>query len=305
MKTRLTLLAVLLVPVCGIADWQVISWAGNTEEWNRRLGVSEVRMGCSGAPDSCLKSLRSVSRREGVPRITLAISSDAETLAAYAAEYGRVSKSEPVLRGIGLDDFLRVLRRWQRSIDDEAIARLLRTAIDGAKEGNPQLQFGITLYEDELDSPLLASGMLPPDVRKGVGRVSLYVHHRQSAPRYADDVARVRKLFPEAAVVAGVYAYDRSRYSSCADDEKRRCTLSEEKALFGELFERQVEMLTKGQIDGIEFYPGQFGLESDWKGWTNPKICGPEQRQQCIDTTLEMRRFVEERLQSQRGNATE
>jgi hypothetical protein len=273
-------------------DWLVISFPGNTSEWNARLGVAETRVPCTSPPAACIKKLQALARDEGVKRFTLSMSREQSEVAAYAAEYSRLSRSQPSLRGIGIDDFVSTLRHWQKAARDKGEpARSLQEAASNAKSANPGLEFGITLYEDQLQSPLLAEPALPAGFRSQVDRVSLFIHYRRNGPNYRDYVRQARRLFPEADIVAGAYAYDRIDYLPCAQGGSRPCTPEQEAKLFGQAFQIQVDMLKRGEVDGIEFFPGRFGAEQDWASWTknDSKNCRPERLQGCLDMTRRMR----------------
>ena len=230
--------------VCDAASWNVISWAGNTPEWNQRLGVQELRLGCSSMPTGCLQGLDRAARADGVAQVSLAITRDADKIAAYALEFSAASLKEHRLRGIGLDDALSVFLEWQKQGHNPGT--LLQEVIANTKAKNPGLEFGITLYEDQLGHPLLRG--LPANVRTAVDRVHLYVHHRKNGPRFGDYVQQVKQLFPNAAVVAGVYPYDRVDYLPCSITAKAPCTLAEEKQLYEETLRLQVSMMVRGDL---------------------------------------------------------
>lgn len=266
----------------------VASWAGNTREWNERLGVTELRLGCSGLPRDCLNSVRRHSRKSGVDRVMLALSGEAGPLIVHAAQYSASSLSEPALSGIGIDDLVRTLERWTRASSEHGSAeRSLKTMIDNTKSKNPTLRFGVTVYEDELSSRTLQE--IPAETRKRVDRVTLYVHYRRNGARYRSYVAKTRKLFPRSEIFGGVYAYDRIDYLPCAERRRSKCSVREEIDLFKRLFLIQASMLENDEIAGIEFYPGYFGIERDWVGWSGARGCQPTRRHECVDVTLEMR----------------
>jgi hypothetical protein len=272
-------------------DWLVISFPGNTLEWNGMLGVSELRVPCTNPPADCMKRLKSLSRDEGVKRFTISMTRDQAHVASFAAAYSEISRSEPALRGIGIDDFVSTLRHWQSANDDRhAPTRTLQEALTKAKSANPSLEFGITLYEDQLQSPLLGEPNLSAGLRLQIDRVSLFIHYRENGPGYRDYVRQVRALFPKADIIAGVYAYDRIDYLPCAKGGSRSCTSTQEADLFGQAFSVQVDMLKHMEIDGIEFFPGRFGVEQDWPTWTkNPRTCRPARLQECLEMTRQMR----------------
>lgn len=281
----------LSVPFCTAAlSSPLVSWAGSTSEWNRKLGVGEIRLGCSGPASQCLKSLDAEARRSGIDRVTLAIGPDPDTVAARALELAAAAASDPRLVGVGLDDFLSVLLKWQKQGYGGARAAQLLSAVSAnVKAKKSTMQFGITLYTDQLASRLLGDGYLPPAVREGVDRVSLYVHYREDGPSFAEAVPQVRKLFPRATVLGGVYPYDRIDYLPCGRKNGSLCEASREVELFEQQLRVQVQLLKDERIDGIELYPGIAGREALWPGWSDPKVCRAGRRDQCIDTSRQMR----------------
>lgn len=280
-----------LLPVATLAagDWLIISFPGNTPEWNGKLGVSELRVPCTNAPASCMKRLRTLEQDEGVARFTVSMTREMGEVAKYAAQFSELSKADGRLRGIGIDDFVGTLQDWRKA-DPKGAVRALQQALANAKSANPSLEFGITLYEDQLQSPLLGEQAFPRSLRAQVDRVSLFVHYRENGPAYRDYVRQVRRLFPKADIVAGAYAYDRMDYLPCAKGGTKPCTAAQEADLFERTFDVQVAMLGKGEVDGIEFFPGRFGVEQDWSSWTkNPRNCKRDRLQDCLAMTRRMR----------------
>lgn len=283
--------------VCDAASWNVFSWAGNTPEWDRKLGVSELRQGCSSPPQGCMQAVDKLARESGVDQITLAISSDPEKIAAYALEYSGASLQNHRLRGIGLDDALSVFLQWRKQGRNPAT--LLQEVIANTKAKNPHLEFGMTLYEDQLEHPMLRD--MPASLRTSVDRVHLYLHYRQDGPRFSEYVKQAKQLFPKAAVIAGVYPYDRVDYVPCSITVKGPCTLAQEKQLFEESLRIEVSMMVAGDVAAIEFYPGNFGTEDSWTGWQRSSICATSRVQTCAQTTKEMHATTQKVLDNVRS----
>lgn len=276
-------------PVAVAGTWHVIAWPGSTPEWTKKLGVDELRIGCKNVPAECLHRLDFYARKTGVSHVTLAINSDPDKVAAYAREFSDASLSEHRLRGIGIDDFVSTLLRWQRDTDlSVRPGELARKVIANTKQSNPRLEFGITLYEDQLVLDVLKDNTLPPDVRASIDRVSLYLHFRSDAPRYPEYVQQTKRLFPNAAIVAGIYPYDRIDYLPCKQGGKIKCSAAQELGLFEEALRIQAQLMIEGKVAALEFIPGNFGNEAQWRGWHNPRVCQPSRRQDCIDMTVQM-----------------
>lgn len=290
--------SVVLVHAPGTAAaTEIVSWAGNAPGWNERLGTTTIRQGCSAAPAECLQRMKDSARTQQVGRWALAVKRGAGQWPGDALEYSRLSLTEPLLAEVDIDDFLSAFKGWQGSTLGGA-NRVFADITMNLKRHNPRLRFGITLYEDELDSRFIA--WLPAATRARVDRVSLYLHYRANAGDYPGYVADVRRLFPRAVVWAGSYAYDRIDYMPCGESGQRRCSNEEEIDLYRDSLRTQLDMLRDRQLDGIEFYPGFFGREDQWYGWDKERICRPERRRECIENTRRMRAIALEELAKRR-----
>ena len=271
---------------CNAAGPEIVTWAGNTPEWNQRLGVTLMRQGCDLEPAACLRRLDDAAKAQRVTRWALAVKGDAAKVERDALDYSERSLTDGRLIEVDIDDFLGAMKSWHLSTVGRA-NRAVSTITRNVKLKNPRLRFGITLYEDELDSKILA--WIPSETRARVDRVSLYLHYRGNAKAYPGHVAEVRRLFPRAAIWAGSYAYDRIDYVPCEETGTRSCSVDEEIELYRESLAIQLDLLREETIAGIEFYPGFFGLEEKWTGWSNPRICRAERIRECVETTRRMR----------------
>jgi hypothetical protein len=270
---------------------EIVTWVANEPTWNQLLGVTLLRQGCSATPDECLERIRASSRAQRIDRFALAVKRDAGKWPVEALEYSRRSLVEPLLVEVDIDDFASTLKRWDTGTRGQG-NRILAEITQNLKRHNPRLRFGVTLYEDELDSPFIA--WIPLETRARVDRVSLFLHYRANSVNFAKYVAQAKELFPRAAIWAGSYAYDRIDYLPCASKGSRPCAAIEEIGLFRDSLRLQLDMLRAGSIAGIEFYPGFFGREAAWYGWNNPRICRPERRRECVENTRQMRALVAE-----------
>ena len=77
----------------------------NLPQWNRALGVSRTRQGCSNTPAACLQFVGGVAKANGV-KVFLAIPLNATTTADYASQYSQLSLNAPYLVEVGIDDFV-------------------------------------------------------------------------------------------------------------------------------------------------------------------------------------------------------
>lgn len=270
----------------------IAAWAENTPQGLAALGVTQVRTGCGAPPETCVQRVAALERSEGIGKVAIAIvlpRADPEQLLDYAARYGQLSASTPGLVEIGIDDYYGFMRR--NSPPD------FTAVVEKARAAEPSLHFGVTLYEDELESLARSQALFPPQLLARIDRVYLYLHYRQNGPDFARYLTRARTLFPNAQIFGGVYAYDRIDYIACAEGpDKTPCSRDQEIGLFRQALVEQIALLRSGALDGIEFYPGQFGREERWNGWSQERICRPDRRDACIENTKEMRRIAESLL---------
>jgi hypothetical protein len=267
----------------------IYTWIGNTPAWDRMLHVSGYRMGCdNGDPRGCVHQAEDAMREHGLSRIFLSMPIDAKQTPRDAREYGRLSRSNPQIIEAGFDDFIGRYKRLFLGLGIDPPS-WLRSVLHDLKSENPSLAFGITLYEDELESPYLVPPRLPADIAQSVDFVHLFLHYRADASQYAGYVERAKAIFPRAKVIAGLYAYDRINYIPCSPGGLKPCTSSQEIALFNQAVRVAAQLVKQNRIAGIEFYPGFFGKESEWGGWKHPDYCAPRRVQECIDNTRAMR----------------
>lgn len=271
-------------------DAHIYTWIGNTPAWDRKLHISGYRMGCDdGDPQGCVRDATQAVEQEGLTRIFLSMPVDPERTPGDAREYSRLSVSRPFLAEAGFDDFIgRYGKLFLRpGIDPPS---WLRGVIHNVKSDNPHLAFGITLYEDELDSPFLRAPQLPADIAQSVDYVHLFLHYRRDAPLYAAYIERAKALFPRAKIIAGLYAYDRVNYIPCSPASQQPCTPAEEILLYKQAVSIAAQLLKDGRIVGIEFYPGFFGKENEWGGWKHTDYCSPWRVKECVENTRIMRK---------------
>ncbi len=264
---------------------KVIVWGvqTNSPEWNRALGVSGTRQGCSSPPQGCIRLANDLAHKYHVKVfLSILLNSNAP---AYAIEYSESSRKVPALVEVGIDDFLAAYRKLSASSSDPA--SIVNETIDNLKSRNPNLKFGGSVYEDELNNPILRD-QLPASIRAKFDYVHFYLHYRKNGPKYDKYIPEVKKLFPNAGIIAGVYAYDRRHYLPCAQGGSKECSSEEELDLFQKTMAIETRLLQDGTAEWLEFYPGNFGKVDEWKGWENPRMCGPGDRDNCIHVTRQL-----------------
>lgn len=280
------------------AGTQIYTWTENAPAWDLRLHVSGYRMGCdTGDPDGCLRDAAAEVRERDLTRIFASMDEDPVRSPLDALNFSRLSLSHPYLVEAGFDDFV---DGYQNLFDrPDFDPRLwLHAVIQNVKALNPNLAFGITLYEDELNSPYTRPPYLPADLAGNVGYVHLFLHYREDAPNFARYVDQARALFPRAKIIAGLYAYDRIDYIPCSPASKRPCTRDQELDLYRQSAITAAQLLKQGRVAGIEFYPGFFGMEADWDGWKHADYCTPARVKECIANTRTMREATAQILDS-------
>jgi hypothetical protein len=265
------------------------------------MHVSGYRMGCdNGDPQGCVQEAMQAVAQNGIVRVFLSMPVDAEQTPADALVYSRLSVSHPFIAEAGFDDFVgRYGKLFTRAGFDPP--SWLREVIRNVKRDNPHLAFGITLYEDELNSPIVRAPDLPSDIARSVDYVHFYLHYRTDGGRLSEYVAKAKSLFPDAKVIAGLYAYDRINYIPCSPSSQRECTPAEELRFYAQQLNMAIHLLKSGRVVGIEFYPGFFGKESEWGGWKKPNYCAQNRIESCITNTRAIREMTIRTLSATMG----
>ena len=283
-------------------ELRFMSWAeANTAEWDQKLHISAIRMGCSAKPADCLRAAATLIQSHPGRRVFLSVTLKSGESESYAQEYSRLSQRYPFLEEVGVDDFVQYYARLF-SVGAGNPVSTLAAMVDGLKSENNALRFGITLYENELDSQYLNEPKMSAALRNKVDYVHLFLIYRANAGNYESYVSRAKRIFPNAKVIGGVYAYDRISYVPCKPRDSRPCTPAEEFDLFKQSLEIQIRLLKSGQLDWLEFFPGAFGNEANWNAWDRPRIC-PDRKQECITNTQKMRGFIGDVFSEELGPA--
>lgn len=293
------LLAVLVLAGAagyGQSRFLVATWGGNSPEWNRALGVSAIRIGCSDRPASCLKQVDEIARTQGVSRVYLAVLLKPGDSPADFALYGREGSAHRNLGEVGFDDF--VSQAGKSKLGPEDLSALVEGLARSLASGGGKLDLGVTIYRDQLQTGELDRLGLGDGARRSVGLVHLYPHYRKERRSLAEDVAAAKRAFPGAKVILGSYAYDRREYLPCAAGTKNRCAPEEETSLFESQLKEELGLVQSGDAIGIEFFPGNFGSEEGWKGWDNPRSCKDGGRAECVELTRQMRKKLRDAMSS-------
>ena len=318
---------VVVAPVCGdgicqsgesVAScpndcFKVITSSNNVTDFQKQLNPTDFGNGCTGAPSACVAKVKAKVELLGVEKTGeyLAITKDPALIADYALQYSQLSLQNPWLKETFIDDFYYTYREWKTAqVDYKA---LLETVIANTKQANPNLKFGIILYEEQLETALLSDAELPPETREKINLVHLFVHYREDGLNYRNYVNRVKTLFPNAKIVAGAYDYDRIDYMPCAYStsgftrpiaNNLQCTAEEELDYYKQLLEIQAEMLKNGEIYALHFYPGPSDTDTGWYGFDSPTNCLAERKEQCIQNTIKLNEITFSVLNQARGIAT-
>jgi hypothetical protein len=269
---------------------EVIVYGLNTPQWNQKLGVTSTRSSCNLSPEGCVQVIPKLLNSQGTVRFYLNIL-DAPDILNRTAYYSQASLSEPRLYELDIDDFIDHFNGWCHRPGVSCTA-LLAQVIANTKSRNPALKFGVTLYEDQLAS-LLANPQFTPQLRGEIDTIHLYMHLRQDGPHFESYVNTIRHAFPNAQVIGGAYPYDRIDYVNCGAP---RCDADGERTTYQQTLKTELVLLQHGVINGIEFYPGSFGLEDKIAMFNDPRECSPERRQECIDSTKQMHQLTAELL---------
>ena len=265
------------------------------------MGVDWTRVSCRVNsrlnPLACVNYVRD-STRPGIQKYFLYMSLDhPATLLNDARQFSMASRDVPQIEEIGMDDFFGAYEDWFNRHIVENPPEFLGQLIDALKHDNPQVKFGITLYENEMDSvynPFINDAHLPPAIREKFDYIHLFLHYRKNGPRFADYVAQAKALFPHAQIIAGVYGYDRIDYFPCAQGDRRKksCSEKEEMALFKQALDIQMQLLQSGQVVGLELYPGYFGAEQKLSYGPGSHQLTCKKTSRCIQNSQTMRDLI-------------
>jgi hypothetical protein len=275
------------------AELKIMSW-GVTDISKSPSFVNEIRLGCPPDPQYCVNKLRAYNNKK-IRKAALAI--DWKSLS-----FGELTKHINIYQELvkqnsgfdielGIDDFGSFVKKYGKEKTAEIIFLLQsRKSIK-----NQPYSVGITLYEDEVDKITKDLSSLP-SIAAGVDRIVLYLHYRANHSAIDKHLQAIRHFSANSEIYLGIYHYDRSDYISCSPGNPKKCSEQQDVDLFNQALKTQVSRLIAKKIDGLELYPGNFGSESAWAGWKNPRICSPDRIMSCISNTKTMSDIVTRQL---------
>jgi hypothetical protein len=302
MKTRyIAAIGLLLLLTAGAllsarpkSGFMVITWGGNSPEWNRTLHVSGIRIGCSGAPSSCIQQVDEMAASQHVSSVFLGILLNPANVATNAVTFGNLALSHPDLAEVGFDDFVSQCEKTH--LGPSELSSLVQTFASNLKSRSAKVQFGATIYQDQLITGEFGHLQLSDAARQSIDIVHLFPHYRKERKSVVDYVAEAKRVFPNAKIILGVYAYDRREYLPCEAGTHTACSSEEEVNLFDQVFHEDLKIASSGGVAGIEFFPGNFGGEDSWKGWSYSRACKEGERAVCVQNTVAMRDRVRQAM---------
>jgi len=221
--------------------------------------------------------------------------------------FSQASSLAPSIYEVSMDDFVSNVRRTlgpsfanAPQPDIDILRGKLDTISSQIHSSNPNLKFGLTIYEDDLfldsESDLVSQAidrnLFSQNFCNQVNIIHLYIHYRANSDRFQEAVNLAKTYFPNAQIIAGSYAYDRIDYINCdmanagVVDPSKKCTETQEKEYFTNAITSMAALLGQGQISGIEFWPAFFGTEEQiWLD--NNGDC--ENKTRCVSNTKLMR----------------
>lgn len=267
--------------------------------WTTALGVTELRGGCDIAPAECepyLENLGAEQSSSGYYYVSVGWTPSNGV--SYAEDWSKLSLTYKHMLEIDFDDFIGDLEDFQAAGELSSPNTFVADVIAATKTYNPNLAFGITLYEDSLTHAMTTT-TLTASTRAKIQYVHFYLHYRENASKWSSYLPTVKALFPNAKIIAGAYPYDRIDFLPCAQGTTTACTASQEQSYFKEALDNQLASFKAGQVVGIEFYFGYFGMPQDWAGWTvSDKICLPSRLSTCYANSSALQTISKEVLQS-------
>lgn len=167
-----------------------------------------------------------------------------------AEKWSDLSVNIPAIIEIAQDDFCSWwIRHTKKNMSFVSQVR------EKIKKNNPNLLYGATIYEEDF-------GKLHESTLKMFGEsidvVHFYLIKRYNISRYDEYIYCLKKYFPQARLIFGFYRYDRRKY------EKRDETLFGEINMAEDQINLCIDYFLKGEINGIEFYPGRLGRDEEY-----------------------------------------
>ena len=268
----------------------------NTGEWINNLGVNYLKFDCKLTPQECIQKVNTEASSNNVQSISLVLNDNYNTaekknkLLDYALNYSQLSLSNIYLKEVGFGKIKEAINDMEYGTGMEPTS-LINNFITNLKYYNSNLKFSIIVEEEDWRIPSVS---LPEEIREKVDTLYFYIAYRQNGlilESYKSSINRLKELYPNAKIILGSYAYDRIDYIGCWF-YSAKCTQTQEIDYFKILTRFQRELLIKEEIDGIEFYPGNFGNEASWNEWNNQEVCLSSRKSECITNTQSMRNLM-------------
>lgn len=168
---------------------------------------------------------------------------------ANAEEALRYSTKAKNIIAISQDDF----RDWWAKYAKRDV-KILAAISKKINEINPNIMYGATIYENDLDR---LSPKEWQEIARHINLVHFYIHQRPSVNEYDRYLNLVKSYFPKAKIILGIYHYDRIAY------ERRKATSKQEADFFTKQINTCFDKLSDDNVIGIEFYPGRLGKSID------------------------------------------
>jgi hypothetical protein len=301
----LALSSLLLVPSAHAQKPNVISWGENMSSWTSALGVNEMRGGCDIAPADCEPYLENLgAEQSSTGYYYVSFTMNPSNGVSYAEDWSKLSLTYKHMLEVDYDDFIGNLEDLQAAGKLSSPNTFVADVIAATKTYNPNLAFGITLYEDSLTHAMTTT-TLTASTRAKIQYVHFYLHYRENASKWSSYLPTVKSLFPNAKIIAGAYPYDRIDFLPCAQGSSTKCTAAQEQSYFKEALENQVASFKAGQVSSIEFYFGYFGMPQDWAGWSvSDKICSPSRLSTCYANTSALQSISKDVLDSSSSSSS-
>jgi len=198
---------------------------------------------------------RKICSKKFMTTVNIKVESKGQLLArdeflAGVKEWANLSNKYRCIAELAQDDLGRWWNKYYKK--DRSIILSVKDAI---KKVNPNLQYGATIYEDDLTR---LTGEELSFLGKNLDVVHFYLHKRDRLNNYDQYIQKIKYHFPSAKIILGVYRTDRREY-------EKRLTSAEEEEM--DLFTKQLNycltMAKRKKVDGIEFYPGTLGNDED------------------------------------------
>lgn len=139
-------------PARASAQWKIMTWGNDTQEWSGKLNLSGMRW-TDDSPAAAVESGNAEARRLNVQKYFISIDKqDPSTLKDYARQYSELSLRNLMLQEIAPDDFaFKVLYYWYEELHMNSGQERLRPKSECVKNTKTLNQIALDVLNSEFN----------------------------------------------------------------------------------------------------------------------------------------------------------